>query len=193
MLSSSTAIVLGFIWQLFKLQIALRRSSFSTPHHYSREVLHRSPKRCESLEEALKVLDLPELKIAIPSSDTRWLTHEKYVTTVKRCYYGIVTTLEKIMRTLMSLKPCDQRNLNKVFYIVRHLTSWRCSSTGLEVELVSLVREIGFDCHLKSCGCHSTHSRRCPPACSILAVGTTRGWRWNGNNSRHQVYLCRQQ
>lgn len=56
---------------------------------------HYSPKRCESLKDIQKILDLPELKITKPS-DTRWLAHEKCVTTVKKCYSAIVTTLEKI-------------------------------------------------------------------------------------------------
>ena len=56
---------------------------------------YHSPKRCENLKEVQKVLDLPELKITKPSN-TRWLAHERCVSTVKRCYGAIVATLEQI-------------------------------------------------------------------------------------------------
>ena len=56
---------------------------------------HYSPKRCQNLKEIQKVLDIPELKIVKPS-DTRWLSHEKCVSTVKKCYGAIVSALETI-------------------------------------------------------------------------------------------------
>ena len=56
---------------------------------------HYSPKRCQNLKEIQKVLDIPELKIVKPS-DTRWLSHEKYVSTAKKCYGAIVSALETI-------------------------------------------------------------------------------------------------
>ena len=56
---------------------------------------HHSPKRCQNLKEIQKVLDIPELKIVKPS-DTRWLSHEKCVSTVKKCYGAIVSALETI-------------------------------------------------------------------------------------------------
>ena len=56
---------------------------------------HNSPKRYENLKEIQKALELPELKIVKPS-DTRWLAHENCVTTVKKCYGAIVSTLEMI-------------------------------------------------------------------------------------------------
>ena len=60
------------------------------------EAFYYSPKRYENLKEVQKVLDLPELKITKPS-DTRWLAHERCVSTVKRCYGVIVATLEQII------------------------------------------------------------------------------------------------
>ena len=48
-LSSSSAIVIGFSWQLFKLQIVLRGSSMSTLHLHFEEVLLSLPKEmCKS-------------------------------------------------------------------------------------------------------------------------------------------------
>ena len=56
---------------------------------------HYSPKSCQNLKEIQKVLDIPELKIVKPP-DTRWLFHEKCVSTVKQCYRAIVSALETI-------------------------------------------------------------------------------------------------
>ena len=46
-------------------------------------------------ERDQKVLDIPELKIVKPS-DNRWISHEKCVSTVKKCYGAIVSALETI-------------------------------------------------------------------------------------------------
>ena len=46
-------------------------------------------------ERDQKVLDIPELKIVEPS-DNRWISHEKCVSTVKKCYGAIVSALETI-------------------------------------------------------------------------------------------------
>ena len=59
------------------------------------EIFHYSPKRSQNLKEIQTVLDIPELKIVKPS-DTRWLSHEKCVSTVKKCYGAIVSALETI-------------------------------------------------------------------------------------------------
>ena len=59
------------------------------------EIFHYSPKRCLNLKEIQKVLDISELKIVKPS-DTRWLSHEKCVSTVKKYYGAIVSALETI-------------------------------------------------------------------------------------------------
>ena len=59
------------------------------------EFFSLSPKRCQNLKEIQKVLDIPELKIVKPS-DIRWLSHEKCVSTVKKCYGAIVSALETI-------------------------------------------------------------------------------------------------
>ena len=53
---------------------------------------------------------------------------------------------------------------------------------------MSSVVKLGFDCHLKSRGCHSTYSRWCTPACSKLDVESKSGSRGNGNNNMHEVY-----
>ena len=66
------------------------------------EFFYYSPKRCQNLKEIQKVLDIPELKIVKPS-DTRWLSHEKCVSTVKKCYGVIVSALETIYQE--SRKP----------------------------------------------------------------------------------------
>ena len=68
-----------------KLQLAIVQAA-------SVEVLYHFSKRCENLKE---VIDLPELKITKPS-DTRWLAHERCVSTVKRCYGANVSMLEQI-------------------------------------------------------------------------------------------------
>ena len=86
-----------------KLQLACVQSANSTEgikHVYTTlttlwKFLHYSPKRCQNLKEIQKVLDIPELKIVKPS-DTRWLSHEKCVSTVKKCYVAIVPALETI-------------------------------------------------------------------------------------------------
>ena len=83
----TTAIVIGFSWQLFKLKMS---TSLTTLWKF----FYRSPQRCESFKEVQKVLDLSELKNK-KTSDTRGFAHEKCVTTVKRCYNAIVTTPEK--------------------------------------------------------------------------------------------------
>ena len=56
---------------------------------------NNSPKRTESLKEVLRILEMPELKIIQPS-DTRWLSHERYVKGVKASYSAIVSTLDNI-------------------------------------------------------------------------------------------------
>ena len=86
-----------------KLQLACVQSANSTEgikHVYTTlttlwKFVHYSPKRCQNLKEIQKVLDIPELKIVKPS-DTRWLSHEKCVSTVKKCYGAIVSALETI-------------------------------------------------------------------------------------------------
>jgi hypothetical protein len=86
-----------------KLQLAIVQAANSTDrikHVYTTlttlwKFFYHSPKRCESLKEVQKVLNLPELKITKPS-DTRWLAHERCVSAVKRSYGAIVTTLEQI-------------------------------------------------------------------------------------------------
>ena len=86
-----------------KLQLACVQSANSTEgikHVYTTlttlwKFFHYSPKRCQNLKEIQKVLDIPELKIVKPS-DTRWLSHEKCVSTVKKCYGAIVSALETI-------------------------------------------------------------------------------------------------
>ena len=86
-----------------KLQLACVQSANSTEgikHVYTTlttlwKSFHYSPKRCQNLKEIQKVLDIPELKIVKPS-DTRWLSHEKCVSTVKKCYGAIVSALETI-------------------------------------------------------------------------------------------------
>ena len=86
-----------------KLQLACVQSANSTEgikHVYTTlttlwKFFRNSPKRCQNLKEIQKVLNLPELKIVKPS-DTRWLSHEKCVSTVKKCYGVIVSALESI-------------------------------------------------------------------------------------------------
>ena len=86
-----------------KLQPACVQSANSTEgikHVYTTlttlwNFFHYSPKRCQNLKEIQKVLDIPALKIVKPS-DTRWLSHEKCVSTVKKCYGAIVSALETI-------------------------------------------------------------------------------------------------
>ena len=86
-----------------KLQLACVQSANSTEgikHVYTTlttlwKCFHYSPKRCQNLKEIQKVLDIPELKIVKPS-DTRWLSHDKCVSTVKKCYGAIVSALETI-------------------------------------------------------------------------------------------------
>ena len=93
-----------------KLQLACVQSANSTEgikHVYTTlttlcKFFHYSPKRCQNLKEIQKVLDIPELKIVKPS-DTRWLSHEKCVSTVKKCYGAIVSALETIYQK--SYKP----------------------------------------------------------------------------------------
>ena len=76
-----------------KLQLAIVQAANSTngiKHMYTTltslwKFIYHSPKRCENLKEVHKVLDLPELKITKPSG-TRWLAHERCVSTVSRCY-----------------------------------------------------------------------------------------------------------
>ena len=45
-----------------------------------------SPKKAESLKEVQSVLKLPELKIMKPS-DTRWLSHERYLSRASCPYH----------------------------------------------------------------------------------------------------------
>ena len=86
-----------------KLQLACVQSANSTEgikHVYTTlttlwKFFHYSPKRCQNLKEIQKVLDIPEPKIVKPS-DTRWLSHEKCVSTMKKCYGAIVSALETI-------------------------------------------------------------------------------------------------
>ena len=86
-----------------KLQLACVQSANSTEgikHVYTTlttlwKFFHYSPMRCQNLKEIQKVLDIPELKIVKPS-DTGWLSHEKCVSTVKKCYGAIVSVLETI-------------------------------------------------------------------------------------------------
>ena len=86
-----------------KLQLACVQYANSTEeikHVYTTlttlwKFFHYSPKRCQNLKEIQKVLDIPELKIVKPS-DTRWLSHEKCVSTVKKYYGAIVSALETI-------------------------------------------------------------------------------------------------
>ena len=86
-----------------KLQLACVQSANSTEgikHVYTTlttlwNFFHYSPKRCQNLKEIQKVLDIPQLKI-VKLSDTRWLSHEKCVSTVKKCYGAIVSALETI-------------------------------------------------------------------------------------------------
>ena len=88
------------------LQLASVQATNATPgikHVYTTlmtlwKFFHYSPKRAESLKEIQKVLDLLELKIVKPS-DTRWLTHERYVKAVKASYSSIVLALENIYET----------------------------------------------------------------------------------------------
>ena len=87
----------------YKLQMACVQSANSTEgikHVYTTittlwKFFCNSPKRCQNLKEVQKVLNLPMLKIAKPS-DTRWLSHEKCMSTVKKCYGVIVSALENI-------------------------------------------------------------------------------------------------
>ena len=86
-----------------KLQLACIQSANSTEgikHVYTTlttlwKFFHYSPKGCQNLKEIQKVLDIPELKIVKPS-DTRLLSHEKCVSTVKKYYGAIVSALETI-------------------------------------------------------------------------------------------------
>ena len=85
-----------------KLQLACVQSANNTEgikHVYTTlntlwKFFHYSPKRCQNLKEIQKVLDIPDLKIVKPSA-TRWLSHEKCVSTVKKCYGAIVSALEE--------------------------------------------------------------------------------------------------
>ena len=71
---------------------------------------HYSPKRCQNLKEIQNVLDFPELKIAKPS-DTGWLSHEKCVSTVKKCYgVIIVSALETIYQESHEPKALSYRS-----------------------------------------------------------------------------------
>ena len=54
-----------------------------------------SLKRAQSLKEAQKILDFPELKI-VKQSDTHWLAHERCVREVKASYSAIITALDHI-------------------------------------------------------------------------------------------------
>ena len=86
-----------------KLQLACVQSANRTEgikHVYTTlttlwKNFHYSPKRCLNLKEIQKVLDIPELKIVKPF-DTRWLSHEKCVYTVKKCYGAIMSAFETI-------------------------------------------------------------------------------------------------
>ena len=59
------------------------------------EIFSLFAEEIQNLKEIQIVLDIPELKIVKPS-DTRWLSHEKCVSTVKKCYGAIVSELETI-------------------------------------------------------------------------------------------------
>ncbi len=86
-----------------QLQLACVQAANSTEgikHVYTTlttlwKFFHNSPKRSQNLKDIEQVLNLPELKIVQPS-DTRWLSHEKYVSTVKKCYGAIVCSLDSI-------------------------------------------------------------------------------------------------
>ena len=145
---------------------------------------HYSPKRCENLK---KILDLPELKIVKPS-DTRWLAHEECVTTVKKCYCVIITTLEKIYEELHARSPWIKQDLDKKVHNIFHLSFRLHSSYCGQIEQVSSVRKVIFEYHLKCCGCHPSYSRRCSPTCSKLGARTARCSRRNGEYNRHQVH-----
>ena len=87
-----------------KLQLACVQSANSTEgikHVYTTfttlwKFFHYSPKRRQHPKEIQKVLDLPKLKIVKPS-DTRWLSHDECVSTVKKCYGAIVSGLKVFM------------------------------------------------------------------------------------------------
>lgn len=120
---------------------------------------YHSPKRCENLKEVQKVLDLPELKITKPSN-TRWLAHERCVSTVKRCYGAIVATLEQIYEE--SHEP-EALGLSKILkrsstlFTIYLLDFVLPQVSKLSKCLQSQQLDLTID-HLKSCGCYSAYS-----------------------------------
>ena len=59
------------------------------------KLFYYSPKKAENLKEIQSVLNMPQLKMLKPT-DTRWLSHENTITSVKRSYTAVVVTLETI-------------------------------------------------------------------------------------------------
>ena len=59
------------------------------------KLFYYSPKKAEKLKEVQNVLDLPQLKLLKPT-DTRWLSHENTVRSVRKSYTAIVPTLETL-------------------------------------------------------------------------------------------------
>ena len=109
--SSSTATAISFNWLVFNLQTALKESNTFIQHWlHCGNFFHYSPKRCQNLKELQKVLDIPELKIIKPS-DTSWLSHEKSVSTVKKCYGAIASAPETIYQE--SYEP-EALGINKI-------------------------------------------------------------------------------
>ena len=76
MLFTSTVLVTGCNWPLFKQQSVDTIKMFGTMESLWK-LFYYSPKKAEALKDVQNVLGLPELKVVKPSS-TRWLSHEMH-------------------------------------------------------------------------------------------------------------------
>ena len=59
------------------------------------KLFYYSPQKAEHMKDIQAVLNLPQLKMLKPT-DTRWLSHENTIRSVKRSYTAIVVTFEAI-------------------------------------------------------------------------------------------------
>ena len=96
---SPFAIVIHYINHMLQLeyiqaanQVLLVKRVYSKPHH---PLDYYSPKRAENLEQIQAVLNMPQLKMLKPT-DTRWLSHENTIRSVKIYIALVVSNTQRI-------------------------------------------------------------------------------------------------
>ena len=59
------------------------------------KIFYYSPKKAETLREIQIILNLPQLKVVMPS-DTRWLSHERCVRAICKELPALIITLQQL-------------------------------------------------------------------------------------------------